>query len=279
VSLRPLALDWTVDGPVGAAFLVLVAGVAATYLAAAAHGDRHDRRGRTWPQRRTACFLAGLALLVIDLYSGIGTTADVRLSVHMVEHMVLWVVVAPLLAAGAPVRLAFYALPRGGRRTLARWLHSRAVERLTRPVGTVLLFSAVILISHVPAVYGLALGNDYAHEAEHGLYLFAAVLMWAPLLGVDPLPHRPGPRTQLACMLACMVPMLLIAVWLGRAGEPVFGHYLATLGPAALHDQRLAATIMVLGGLPAFAVPALIRTFGPQGRRPRRVSSSESVHA
>ena len=51
----------------------------------------------------------GLAVLVVDLYSGIGTQADVRLSAHMLEHMVMWVVVAPLLAAGAPIRLALFA--------------------------------------------------------------------------------------------------------------------------------------------------------------------------
>ena len=48
----------------------------------------------------------------------------------------------------------------------------------------------VVLGTHVPAVYGLALRNDTAHQAEHALYLFSALLMWAPLLGVDPLPRR-----------------------------------------------------------------------------------------
>lgn len=278
MSLRSLALNWTVDGPVGAAFLVLLAALAATYLGAVAHGSRRDRRGRGWPQRRSACFLGGLGLLVVDLYSGIGTVADVRLSVHMVEHMVLWVLVAPLLAAGAPVRLAFYSLPRGGRRVLARWLRSRVVDCLTRPVGSALLFSLVILITHLPAVYGLALRNDYVHEAEHGLYLLCAIIVWAPLIGVDPLPHRPGPRAQLACMLACMLPMVLIAIWLASASSPVYGHYVASLGPSALHDQRLAATIMWAGGLPAFAVPALLRVIAPELRRPRRISS-EGAHA
>jgi putative membrane protein len=273
MSLRTLALDWSLDGPVGAAFLVLVAAAAGVYRAAAVHGSRRDRRGRCWPRRRSACFLAGLALLVIDLYSGIGTRADLRLSTHMVEHMVMWVVVAPLLAAGAPVRLAFFSLPRSGRRVLARWLHSRAVDLLTRPLGSVALFCAALLITHIPAVYGLALRNDYVHEAEHGLYLLTAVIMWAPLLGIDPLPHRPGPRVQAACMVGCMVPMALIALWLATAGTPVYGHYLDALGPAALHDQRLAATIMWVAGLPAFGVPALIRWLAaPEARYPDRVT-------
>lgn len=257
MNLRALALDWSLDGPVGAAFLVLVVTVGVLYLGAAARGRRLDRRGRRWPRHRTACFLGGLAVLVIDLYSGIGTGADTRLSVHMLEHMVMWVIVAPLLVAGAPVRLALYALPRAGRRRLARYLRSRPVAAVTSPFGSIALFCAVLLVTHLPAVYGLALSNDYVHEAEHALYLVTAVLVWAPLLGVDPLPHRPGSGGQFACMVACMVPMGIVALWLGVAPSPVYGHYVQSLGPAALRDQREAATVMWVGCLAAFAVPAL----------------------
>lgn len=267
--MRALALDWTLDGPLGAAFLVVVACVATAYLLAARVGTRRDRRHRRWPRQRSFCFLTGLAVLVVDLYSGIGTEADSKLSIHMVEHMVMWVIVAPLLAAGAPVRMAFFALRRDGRRRLAGVLRSRPVSSLTAPVGSVVLFSAVIVLTHLPAVYGLTLRNDNAHEAEHALYLLTAMVMWAPIIGVDPLPHRPGTLGQLACMAACMLVMTGVAVWLGTASEPVYQHYVGTLGDAALKDQRLAATIMWAGGLPAFAVPVLARARGAiTGRRP-----------
>jgi putative membrane protein len=268
MSLRALALDWSLDGSAGIAFLVLCVAAGGMYASAAAIGSRRDRRHRRWPRRRTACFCAGLALLAVDLYSGIGTQADVWLSAHMLEHMIMWLLVAPLLAAGAPIRLALFALGRDGRRTLAGWLHSRPLAWVTSPVGSVTLFSAVLLITHVPAVYGVALVNDTAHEAEHAAYLTAALLMWAPLLGVDPLPHRAGPRAQTACLAACMAPMLVLGAWLGLAPHAVYHHYATGVGltrPGALHDQRLAATIMWAGGLPAFAVPALLR-----GMRRRR---------
>jgi putative membrane protein len=274
MSLRAFALDWSVGGPVGTAFLVVVVAVGAAYLAAAARGSRRDRRHRRWPRTRSAFFVAGLVVLVVDLYSGIGTEADVRLSVHMVEHMVMWVVVAPLLAAGAPVRLAFFALPRDGRRRLARWLRSRLASTLTRPGVTVLIFSGVLLLSHLPAIYGLTLRNDYVHEAEHGLYLITAVLMWASMLGVDPLPHRASARGELACMVGCMLPMALIALWLAAAPDPVYGHYLGTLGPAVIHDQRLAAAVMFAGSLPAFSVPVLARMHIPTRRRAQQPSLS-----
>jgi cytochrome c oxidase assembly factor CtaG len=267
MSLRALALDWSLEGSVGIAFLVLCIAAGGAYASAAAIGSRRDRRRRQWPRARTACFCGGLAVLIVDLYSGIGTQADVRLSAHMVEHMVMWVVVAPLLAAGAPIRLAFFALDRGGRRRLAGWLHSAPLVALTSPVGSVTLFSVVVLGTHVPAVYGLALRNDTAHQAEHALYLFSALLMWAPLLGVDPLPRRLGARGQAACLATCMAPMLLVGAWLGLESHAVYHHYVVGLGPAALHDQRLAATIMWAGGLPAFALPALLRRMSWRRRR------------
>src|SRR5581483_4341947 len=150
MSLRAFGLDWSLDGPDGAGFLILVFAMGVLYVQAAARGRRLDRRGRPWPRGKTLCFLSGLAVLVVDLYSGIGTQADARLSAHMVEHMVMWVVVAPLLTAGAPIRLALYALPPAGRRRLGRWLHARTVRALTRPVGCVALFAAVVLVTHLP---------------------------------------------------------------------------------------------------------------------------------
>jgi cytochrome c oxidase assembly factor CtaG len=277
VSLRAIALDWSVDGTFGGAFLVAVVLVGLVYVRAAARGRRLDRRGRRWPRARTACFLGGLVVLVLDLYSGIGTEADTRLSVHMLEHMVMWVVVAPLLVAGAPVRLALYSLPRNGRRRLARCLRSRAAAALTGPVGSVSLFSAVLVITHLPALYGAALTSEYVHAAEHCLYLIAAMLVWAPIIGVDPLPHRAGPRARIACMLACMVPMVLIAAWLGGTSHAIYGRYLQVLGPSALGDQRLAAIIMVVGGLPAFAIPALRRLGLPQRQPLRPIQSPRAA--
>jgi cytochrome c oxidase assembly factor CtaG len=258
MSLRALALDWRIDAS-ATALLAQIAAVGMLYLAAVARGQKRDRRGRRWPRRHTLCFLAGLAAAAIDLCSGIGAEADERLSAHMLEHMVLWVIVAPLLAAGAPMRLAFYSFSVPARRRLARCLHSRAIAGLTSPVGSVSLFSVAILITHLPPVYGLALSNEFLHETEHGLYLLTALLVWAPLIGVDPLPHRPGFRGQFACMLACMLPMILIAVWLASASEPLYSHYVVGSAGSALQDQRLAATIMWAAGIPAFAIPALAR--------------------
>jgi cytochrome c oxidase assembly factor CtaG len=114
----------------------------------------------------------------------------------------------------------------------------------------------------------LALRDETAHEAEHALYLVAALLMWGPLLGFDPLPHRLSPRARVACLATCMVPMLVVGAWLGLASGVVYQHYVGDLGPAALHDQRVAATIMWAGGLPALLISAALRRTSLARRRP-----------
>ena len=82
--------------------------------------------------------------------------------------------------------------------------------------------------------------------------------------------RRSGLRGQLASMLACMASMILIALWLANASDPVYGHYLAGLGRQALNDQHLAATIMWVGGLAAFAIPALTPARLPRLRHHQR---------
>jgi putative membrane protein len=260
MSLHAFATEWGTDGPIGLAFTLLAVASGVVYLLAAEIGRRRDRRHRRWPLRRSACFVGGLAVLVVDLDSGIGSLADDHLAAHMIEHMVMWLIVAPLLAAGGPVRLALFACGRDGRRRLAGWLHSRPVMVLTSPAGSVALFSVVLLGTHLPAVYGLTLRNEWAHISEHALYLFSAVLIWAPLLRVDPLPGRLPTHGRALCMAACMVPMAIIGIWLLVAGAPVYAHYRDALGATrALHDQRAAGLIMLLAGVPAFAVVPLAR--------------------
>jgi putative membrane protein len=247
--------EWGLDGTLGLLFSGLTVAVGVVYLLAAEIGRRRDRRGRHWPLARTACFLGGLAVLLLAVDSGIGAEADDYLSAHMVEHMLIWLAAAPLLVAGAPVRLALFALGRPGRRRLSAALHSRPVGALTGPVLSTVLFSTVVVAGQIPAAYALTLENGLAHIAEHALYLLTACLVWAPLIGADPLPHRLRASGRCLCVLACMVPMAAIAIWLLAAGAPLYEPYEVALGPVgALDDQRLAGLIMLAAGIPALAL-------------------------
>ena len=247
--------EWGLDGTVGLIFSLLTGATGIAYLATGEIGRRRDRRSRRWPLRRTGCFLAGLTVLLVALDSGIGAAADAHLSAHMVEHMLIW-----LLAAGAPARLAFFASGRPGRRRLGRALTSRPVVALTGPALSGALFSAVIVVSHLPIVYDLTLESPLAHVTEHAVYLLTAVLVWAPLIGADPIPHRLGAGGRCACVALCMIPMAAVSLWLLLSPAALYEPYRLALGvPAALADQRLAGLIMLAASAPALAIAVVAR--------------------
>jgi putative membrane protein len=226
---------------------------------------RAATRVRCWPRWRTASFLAGCAVLLAAL-----ETVGDRLEVHMVQHLLVTVVAAPLLVAGAPLTLAL----RGPwRRELAGVL--RRAGPATRPAVAWPAFALVLLVTHAPPVYDLALRDPLAHALMHAAYLWTALLFWTPLLAVAPQPHRLGPVGGLAYLLAAMVPMTAIAVWLLAAGDVVYPHYASVLGESALADQRDGAAVMWLGGTLALVVAVVACGWLALAREERRARARE----
>src|SRR5438874_2568070 len=99
---RSFVLWFGVLGPPLAWAAQLLLGVAAAGAAYAlgrrALGARH--RG---PARRAAAFYAGLAAVAVALVSPVDTQAGRLLSVHMVQHLLLVLVAAPLLVRARPL--------------------------------------------------------------------------------------------------------------------------------------------------------------------------------
>lgn len=260
------------DAGVDPAVLALLVATAAAYLA----GARRVRRG--WPRRRTAAFLAGLGVLAFASQSGIDAWSQRLLSVHMVEHLLIIAPAALLLTAGAPVTLALRSLPRRGRAGLLALLHSAPARALTHPVSTLCLFAAVVLGTHVPAVYDAALRDPAVHGAEHAAYLWAALLLWAPVVAADPLPHRLSAAGHLGYLLAAMVPMSAVGAWLISSDAVAYPTYLAParrLGVSALGDQRAGATIMWLGGTLVLVGATLVAAWAALLREERRARARE----
>ena len=218
-------------------------GLIAALVAFAAMYATGVRRARRWPARRTAAFAAGLVAIAVALMSGLEVYADRMLSVHMVEHMVLTLVAAPLLVAGAPLVLALRASDPAARTRLARLLRSRPVAAITHPASAFALLPAALLTTHFTPFYDYALRHDWAHALEHALYLGAALLFWTPVLGAEPLTHRLSGFARTAYLIASMPAMSAIGAVLVSAEHPLYPTY----GRAALADQHLAGALMWVG--------------------------------
>src|SRR5947207_6313847 len=134
----------------------------ATALAAIVYVVGVARMRRRWPLWRTALFLLGLATLLAALASPIDTYAGVSFAVHMVQHMLLTVVAAPLLLLGAPIRPLLRGLPAWVRaavvRPLARARAIRAfVHILRHPLVAAALYVGGLYAWHLPNLYDAAL--------------------------------------------------------------------------------------------------------------------------
>lgn len=240
---------WTFDPVLGTGILV----AAVAYLAAATTVSRRDR-GRPWPRRKTAGFLAGLAVAWISLLGPIGSEDGVFFWAHMSEHILLTMVVAPLLLLGSPVLLILRVTrPAARRRWVVPVLRSRAVRVLTDPVLTWVLFAGVLMGTHFSPFYEYALVHPAVHEyVEHPLFLGAALLYYYPLLDGNPQPRQARHWARVASLAAMMAPEAMTGFFI-YASHSVLYPYYATVarpfGPGPLGDQQLGGGLMWGGSM------------------------------
>ena len=276
-SLASLALGWTLEPFVGLSLLVVaVAWLRLVGRVNAAHPDTPVARVRS------LAFLSGLATIAVALLSGLGRYDTALFSVHMVQHILLTLVAAPLIVLGAPVTLLLRAATPAVRgRWLLPMLHSRALRIVGQPVVAWLLFAGVMWASHFSALFDLALENPLVHDLEHGAFLAAALLFWWPVIGLDPSPHRLSHPARVLYTFLQMPQNSFLAVAILFAGAPLYVHY-ATLGSPwgidALADQELAAGIMWLVGDAIFLV-AVIGLVAAWLRHDERSTAAEDRRA
>jgi putative copper resistance protein D len=246
-TLGALLFGWSFDPLV---WLPIV-GASALWLWAVQRVDRAHPTNVV-PARRTVFFLAGMAALLVALASGIERYDTVLFSVHMVQHILITLVAAPLIVLAGPITLLLrVASADARRRVILPILRSRPVRFLANPVVAWLLFTSVMWISHFSPLFEAALEDEWIHRLEHAIYLGAALLFWWPALGVDPVPGRMGHPGRALYVGLQMPQNTFLAVAILSATAVLYPHY-ATLGrdwpPDPLADQQLAAGIMWVVG-------------------------------
>src|SRR5436190_7151449 len=141
------------------------------------------RRGGVLPGTRPWWFVGGLSVILVSLQGPLDARAGTSFTAHMVQHLLLTMVAAPLLVLGAPIALALLACTPAARRRLVSVLRTPPVRVATNPIFAWGLFVVVLWGTHFTDLYSIALRNNAVHAVEHLLYLGAAVLFWIPVVG------------------------------------------------------------------------------------------------
>jgi putative membrane protein len=273
-----ILLAWRLEPAV----LVGVAGTAIGWLILSRRvAARHP--GHAHPAWRSAAFLGGLAILAVALTSPIEAYEGELFSVHMLQHMLLELVAAPLLLLGAPATLALRAASPSVRGRLLALLHSRVVAVLSFPLLAWLLFAAVNWGWHFSQLYNQALETPWLHDIQHLTFLGAALLFWWPVVGADPSRWRLPHPVRLFYLFLAMPQNSFLGIALMSAPTALYPHYLTNLrnwGPTPIVDQNVGGMLMWVGGDVVFllamglVVAAWVRT---EDRRTARSDAREDV--
>jgi cytochrome c oxidase assembly factor CtaG len=216
------------------------------------------RRGQTGGRRRAAdvwrarCFAGGLVALGVALVSPLDALAGALASAHMVQHVLLLLVAAPLLALAAPSSTLLRGSPLAVRRATGRWrrrlglTHGR-LRVLRHPVAVWLLHVATLWFWHAAVPYDAALDSSVVHVLEHASFLVTGLLFWRVVLGGR---RRAGQVTHglgVLLVFAMAMQSVFLSALLTFARTAWYSGYAATTaawGLDPLADQQLAGAIM-----------------------------------
>jgi putative membrane protein len=210
-------------------------------------------------------FLSGLATIAVALESPLHDMGSLLLQAHMLQHLLLLMVAAPLLCLGLPLVPILHGLPTD---TLHRWakpLFARpACTRLCRwlagPIVAWVAFVGSTWAWHIPALYEQALASKFWHYAQHACFLATALAFWWPVMQRWSDRAVARPWVMVLYLVMADLQNTVLAAYLVFAERLIYPAYAAVphvWGIAALDDQMAAGACMwVLGSL-GFVVPAV----------------------
>lgn len=220
-------------------------------------------RTTRWGYRplRAAAFYVGLFTVLVALQSPVDYYSQFLMWMHMVQHLLLILVAAPLLLVGDPAIPFLRALPLTWRRqvigaALAQpWVHrlQHRLQRMLTPVVVLGLYCVNFWMWHFNTMYNLTLTNRFVHDLEHGLMFGTGLLFWAQVIDQHPFHCRMTYLQRTLYTFAAMVQNHLLALYFVFMQVPLYSVYAHELnrpgGIGVITDQQYAGGIMWVPGM------------------------------
>ena len=200
-----------------------------------------SRRVRPDPWRELLFHVTGV-VAVFTLFGPLDDWAETSTAMHMTQHMLLMVVIAPLWVFARPLPQLAAAAGRSG-----AFLWKPFLQLAGHPLLAAYLHGMAIWFWHTPYFYMLAVDNAWWHAVEHACFLLTAGSFWWAVLYCT---RRTTPFALLALLFTLMHTGFLGAL-LTFAQSPLYGE------ARDLQDQQLAGLIMwVVGAIPYLVASA-----------------------
>lgn len=210
--------------------------------------NRAGARAAGRPQRPAhPLFVAGLLVLWLALDWPIGALgAGYLASVHMLQFLLMALVAPPMLLMG-PSPDALALLERPG--TL-----SSLVRRVVSPFLALVLFSVIVLVTHLPPLVDTLMATQLGSMTIDLLWIAAGIIFWWPVILSVPAQRRFTHPVKIGYLILGLMfsPIMFGLVgFLAYSQTPLYGVFeLAPPLPGirAHDDHQLAGVMMSVGG-------------------------------
>jgi putative membrane protein len=209
--------------------------------------------GHPPPRWRLALYLVALVTVALALL-GLDEAAESRFSSHMIQHLLLVMVAAPLVLLGNPLPLVLWGLPQPVRgRIAAATLRPATIVRRALVALSSLPVAGVLYVLtvwgwHLPTLYDAAAEHELVHVVEHAMLLGTALLFWWPVIRPAPRLRPPAhPGLVIVYLIAATAQNTALGMALTVPDRAFYPHYVsaaATLGISAADDQAFGGGLM-----------------------------------
>jgi putative membrane protein len=215
---------------------IAFAAVAALYL---------RRKGVAVSRLRATAFVAGLVALWAAVASPLSGLDEGHLTAHMIQHLLIMTIAAPLLLLGEP-GLVFW--PRARRFTV-------------HPLICWCAGTLVVLVWHVPGIFEFGMRW---HALQHATFFVGGILFWLPVIAPFPTEWRWNRWMIPLYLFFATMPCDGLSAFLTFCGRIIYPRYDAIHAHhgtiSALDDQMRAGALMWFWVTIAYLVPAVVVT-------------------
>jgi cytochrome c oxidase assembly factor CtaG len=204
-----------------------------------------------WPIGKTVAWVGALLTTAVAIFSFVGVYDGELFWDHMVQHLLLIMVAAPLFAIASPLELAWRSTTGTAHLVVTEALRSPVAKFFGHPAVAFVLYAVFIPISHLTSWYNLTLLHQSLHDAEHLAFLIVGYLFWRQIFGNDPNCYRLHPALQFFYLFLAIPIDTFTGLSLAVATKELFPAYLAThraWGPSYVVDLHAGGSIMWVVG-------------------------------
>ena len=195
-------------------------------------------------------------LLVFVLEGPIDYFAEEMFFIHMIQHLTLMIVIAPLLLSANAMPVFIWGTPKPIRGIISKPFAGesklkKVLSVITKPRYSLILYIVNLYIWHIPFFYNLTLKYDTFHFINHAMFVFMALLLWWPIIGPAPVRSNLSNPQKIVYLLLAVTPSAALAAFITLSGDSLYAYESTPLHWNMLshvEDQTWGGLIMWLPG-------------------------------